>query len=105
MQNLEEWYRSTGFLFPMNELELARFNKLYKQYNFKLKNKSIDVESIIKGRFCLFGAKSLQIKKIIESPNDISELKMVARKGQEVPKNIIDKMTQKHRKKNDEKNE
>jgi len=32
---------------------------------------------------------------------DIEELKMVARKGQEVPKHIIDKMKQKHRKSND----
>jgi hypothetical protein len=48
-QNLEEWFRSTGFLFPTNELELARFNKIYADYDFKLKDVSIDAKSIVEG--------------------------------------------------------
>lgn len=51
-QNLEEWFRSTGFLFPTNELELARFDKLYADYDFKLKDISIDAKSIVEGKIC-----------------------------------------------------
>ncbi len=33
---LDSWLGSTGFLFPSNELELDRFNKLYEDYDYKL---------------------------------------------------------------------
>lgn len=100
-QNLEEWFRSTGFLFPTNELELARFNKLYADYDFKLKCASIDAKSIIEGNVCSCDANVFSIGKDDELNREIEELKMVARKGQEVPKHILDKMIQKHRKNND----
>ena len=99
MNNLNEWLRSTGFLFPTNELELARFNELYADYDFKLKNASIDVKSIIEGNVCL-NTRTLRIVKSEEINNEIEDLKMVARKGQGVPQHIIDKMKQKHRKDN-----
>ncbi len=101
MNNLNEWLRSTGFLFPINELELARFNELYADYDFKLKDASIDVKSIIEGNICSCNTRVLRIVKTDEMNGEIEGLKMVARKGQEVPKHILDKMTQKHRKNND----
>ncbi len=104
-RNLEEWFRSTGFLFPTNELELARFNKLYADYDFKLKDASIDAKSIIEGNVCSGGTKVFSIGKVDELNSEIEELKMVARKGQEIPKHILDKMTKKHRKNNDDKEE
>lgn len=100
MNSLNEWLRSTGFLFPTNESELARFNELYADYDFKLKNASIDVKSIIEGNLC----HNARVFKIFENEgicSEIEDLKMVARKGQGVPKHIIDKMMQKHRKNND----
>lgn len=100
-QNLEEWFRSTGFLFPTNELELARFNKLYADYDFKLKDVSIDARLIIEGNVCSYVTKVLKIEEKDELNSEIEDLKMVARKGQEVPKHILDKMTKKHRKNND----
>lgn len=99
--NLEEWFRSTGFLFPTNELELARFDKLYADYDFKLKDVSIDAKSIIEGNICSCETKVFSINKVEELNSEIEELKMVARKGQEVPKHILDKMTKKHRKNNE----
>lgn len=96
MSNLNEWLRSTGFLYPTNELELARFNELYADYDFKLKDVSIDVKSIIEGHLC--STRVLRIVKSEEINNEIEDLKMVARKGQGVPQHIIDKMKQKHRK-------
>lgn len=100
-QNLEEWFRSTGFLFPTNELELARFNKLYADYDFKLKDVSIDAKSIIEGNICSCETKVFSISKVDEVKIEIEELKMVARKGHEIPQHILDKMTKKHRKNND----
>jgi len=97
-QNWEEWLHSTGYLYPTNELELARFNKLYAEYNFKLENKSINIDAIIQGRSC-------SCLKIIESINinpDLQELRMVARKGEEIPKHILDKMKNKHHRGKDE---
>jgi len=98
--NLEEWFRSTGFLFPTNELELARFDKLYADYDFKLKDVSIDAKSIIEGNICSCETKLFHIGKVEELNSEIEELKMVARKGQEVPKHILDKMIKKHRNNN-----
>lgn len=99
-KNLNEWLHSTGFLFPENEMQLARFNKLYNDYDFKLKDARIDVRSIIDGSVC-FNARIFRIIEEDEVVKGIDELKMVARKGQEIPKHIIDKMRQKHRKKDD----
>ena len=101
MGNLDEWLSSTGFTFPENEIQLNRFNKLFEDYDFKLKNASIDIKSIIENNLCS------TIKTIkIETTNidkDIEPLKMVARKGQNnLQEHVIEKMKGKHGKgKND----
>lgn len=95
--NLNEWLRSTGFLFPQNEIELTRFNELYSDFDSKLNDATIDVKSIIEGTVC----SATRVIWLVKN-NDIEELKMVARKGQEVPEHIIDKMKQKHRKNNND---
>jgi hypothetical protein len=96
-ENLNEWLNSTGFLYPTNELELARFNKLYADYDFKLKDASIDVHAIINGNICP-NIKSLIIVKEDENfENEIEPLRMAARKGnQNLPQHIIDKMRKHH---------
>jgi hypothetical protein len=97
INNLDEWLSSTGFLCPTNELELARFNKLYADYDFKLKDASIDIQAIINGNICP-NIKSLVI--VIEDENfenEIEPLRMAARKGnQNLPQHIIDKMRKHH---------
>ncbi|MDD4280557.1 MAG: hypothetical protein PHX74_12575, partial [Candidatus Sumerlaeales bacterium] len=70
-------------------------------YDFKLKDVSIDTKSIIDGDICSCETKVFSIGKVDEVKNEIEELKMVARKGQNVPQHILDKMTKKHRKNND----
>lgn len=95
--NLDDWLHSTGYLYPMNEKQLERFNKLYEDYDFKLKNASIDVKSIIEGTLC---NKSKVIPLSIDSDinDEIENLRMVARNGQNgLPQHIIDKMKKKHR--------
>jgi len=96
-KNLDEWLHSTGFLFPKNETQLARFNRLYADYDFKLKDVRIDVKSIIDGSVC-FNTRIFRIIEDEDINKEIGELKMVARKGQEIPKQVIDKMRKKHRK-------
>lgn len=94
--NLNHWLSSSGYLYPRNETELDLFEKAYTEYDLKLENKSIDVDSIINGTLkCR--------RKIIsffdpEDEKDIQELKMVARKGiQSIPKDILDKIKSKHK--------
>lgn len=101
--NLDDWLHSTGFLYPTNEKQLERFNKLYEDYDFKLKNATIDVKSIIEGTLC---NKSKVVPLNLDSNinNEIENLKMVARKGKKgLPQNIIDKMKKKHRDSDDTK--
>ncbi|PZO29128.1 MAG: hypothetical protein DCF13_07200 [Flavobacteriaceae bacterium] len=95
--NLDDWLHSTGFLYPTNENQLDRFNKLFDDYDFKLDNAVIDVKSIINGTLC--NKTKIIPNKNIDFITEIESLKMVARKGQtnNLPKHIIDKMRNKHR--------
>jgi len=94
--NLDVWLSSTGYLFPRNEAELGLFEKMYSDYNFKLANKSIDIDSIINGTL------KCQVKVFAlfdeDTEQEIVGLKMAARKGeQSIPKEILDKMKKKHK--------
>lgn len=94
--NLDQWLSSTGYLYPRNEFELDVFEKLYSDYEFKLKDKSIDTESIVNG------VLKCQTRKYssfaIDNEQEIQELKMAARKGEQtIPKDILDKMKSKHK--------
>ncbi|WP_299606249.1 hypothetical protein [uncultured Aquimarina sp.] len=96
LDHLDDWFASTGFLYPVNEIQLKRFDKLYENYDFKLKNESIDVDSIINGSLkrskIIFPWKEEEIEE-----ENFETLRMAARKGQgEVPQHIIDKMLRKH---------
>jgi len=94
--NLDEWLNSTGFLYPTNEKELARFNKLYADYDFKLKNSNINFQAIINNNLC-FNIKSFVLIKDANIDSEIQQLKMAARKGsQNIPQHIIDKMKKHH---------
>ncbi|MDN3605559.1 hypothetical protein [Kaistella yonginensis] len=98
--NLDDWLHSTGFVFPQTKIHIERFNKLYEDYDFKLKNTSINVKSIIDGSFCL--EKEPKIISIDSNISlEIQSLKMVARKGQSgISQSVIDKMKQNQKKKN-----
>ncbi|MDV3550499.1 hypothetical protein CMU66_18400 [Elizabethkingia anophelis] len=99
--NLDDWLHSTGFLYPVNERQLERFNKLYEDYDFKLKSATIDIKSIIEGTLCN-REKIIPLDINKETSNEIENLKMVARKGQNnLPQHIIDKMKKKHRNSDD----
>jgi hypothetical protein len=88
IDQMPEWMASTGFLFPTNELELARFEKLYAEDTEDVSTFEVDCERIFAG--------TLQAKVVQFAPEprreDIAPLKMVARKGAILPKHIQDKI-------------
>lgn len=96
--NLDDWLHSTGFLYPRNEKQLDRFNKLFEDYDFKLNNARIDITSILNDTLCN-KTKIIPLNLSSDFNNEIESLRMVARKGQSnnLPKHIIDKMRNKHR--------
>ncbi|MBS1597324.1 MAG: hypothetical protein JST75_03805 [Bacteroidetes bacterium] len=86
---MTEWMASTGFLFPRNELELARFEKLYAEVEEDLSNSLVDPE-IILGRKTRTNIISIDGK--IEAQNQ-PKYKMVARKGDSnIPQHIMDRI-------------
>lgn len=87
--NFDSWLASTGFLFPTNELELARFNKLYGDLDEQLTGKEIDPERILKG---LTPSKVVKMNIVLTIEEEFSKYKMVARNGGNLPKHILEKM-------------
>jgi len=88
-ENITEWLCSTGFLMPRNEIELERFEKLYGDIDFGLTGREIDPDKIIDGTF--------EHKKIVKIPDElkqdeVSAYRMAARNGNQLPKNILDKI-------------
>lgn len=92
---LDSWLGSTGFLFPDNELELDRFNKLFDDYDYKLDNVSVDPIAIINNTFHL--EPKILTMFDDEVDEEIEGLRMIARKGtKKIPQHIIEKMRRKH---------
>ncbi len=88
-ENITEWLSSTGFLFPRNEVELERFEKLFGDEDFGLTGKEINPDKIINGSF--------RETKIAKMPTDIkleeiSPYRMAARNGNILQKHILDKI-------------
>jgi hypothetical protein len=88
-ENITEWLASTGFLLPRNEIELARFEKLYGDTNYGLTGNEIDPDKIINNNF-----STRKVQKTPDSinQNEMSEYRMAARNGKDVPKHILDKI-------------
>ena len=87
--NITEWLSSTGFLFPRNEIELERFEKLFSDDDFGLKGTEIDPDKIINGSFS--ENIRLQIPDSIKK-DEISPYRIAARNGNELPEHILDKI-------------
>ena len=98
-ENITEWLASTGFLFPRNEVELERFEKLYGEDDFGLTGNEIDPDKIISGSFR--EKKSLRIPDDIKQ-DEIRNYKMVARNGNNLPKHIMDKILKNQNKSKDD---
>ena len=88
-ENITEWLSSTGFLFPRNEVELERFEKIYGEEDFGLTGNEIDPDKIINEDF-----KEVKVPKIPDNvkEEDIGQYRMAARNGSGLPKHILDKI-------------
>ena len=101
LETLDHYLGSTGFICPRNERQFDLFEKLYEDFDLKLKDATINVAGIISNQL----TKKTVIRLLQDdNTNEINELKMAARKGsQGLSQDIIDKMYGKHRKKSDDK--
>jgi hypothetical protein len=86
-EQMPEWLASTGFLFPTNELELARFEKIYAD-EADASGFEVDCDKILGS---ILQAKIVRFEPEAK-PENIVPLRMVARKGAGLPKHIQDKI-------------
>ena len=97
-ENITEWLHSTGYLFPRNEIELSRFERLYPEIERETEDSAIDPFVILEG-----GRHRKLFKLDIEDEQveDYPQIKMAARKYQNLPKHIIEKIKQNQKKSSD----
>lgn len=94
-RNLNNVLSSTGYICPRNELELEAFEKLYENFESKIKDEVIDLNEIFEKRS---QHKGKVISFTFEQNENISDLKMAARKGEDsIPTEILEKMKRKHK--------
>lgn len=87
-ENIDAWLASTGFLFPTNELELSRFDKLYEDVNFSVSEDDVSIERILAGT-----PRPIVVKMTFEVNRDeINQYRMVARNGNDLPDHILQKI-------------
>lgn len=84
--NFREWLASTGNLFPGNKIELARFEKLYADFEYSIDENCIDPFAIVNGGF---SPRAIKIKQQKEENTD---LKMAARNLDKIPEHILKKI-------------
>lgn len=80
-ENVASWLSALGFSFPRNAAEEKIFDKLYSEYDFKLKDVKIDANRLIK-----------EIEQESSEQNVGPSWKMAARNYGNLPKHILDKM-------------
>lgn len=108
IKEMEVMLCSTGYLPPRNEDELMFFEQMYENYNSKLKDKHVDVESIVNGVCRVVSHYNFDMDNnnktfsmVAEEPD--SPYSMAARNFDKLPKDILEKMKKQHKpKENDE---
>jgi hypothetical protein len=89
--NINEWLGSLGYFFPTNSFHLNQFEIAYSNYKYILTDNKVDIESIINGNHRKTRpARTIQLDNL--NTPIFNNLKMVARKGEEIPEDIIDLM-------------
>ena len=87
--NLTEWLCSTGYLFPRNEIELSRFERIYPEVERKSNDDSVDPFTIIDGSR---QRKPFRLDLEDDEIENLPELRMAARKYKNLPDHIIEKI-------------
>ena len=88
-------FQSKGLLFPETEKEVEEFELFYPFDNESPADWEAPEQIIKRGLQKIQEIKSLSEDSLID---EIRELRMVARKGGNLPQHVIDKMKAKHRK-------
>lgn len=92
----DELLAIAGYTFPRTDKELELFESLYEDYDSELKDVRVNPEEIMNNTFKKKG-KVIKIQNE-EEQQDISEIRLAARKGsEEIPQSILDKMKSKHK--------
>lgn len=93
-ENSAEWLASCGFIFPTNEIELVRFNKLYGEPDPAISGNEVDPFKIVRS----MEPVSKPIYNLSHIP--INSHQMVARNfATDLPSHILDKMKKNQEKK------
>lgn len=95
-ENITEWAHSVGYFLPRNDREDARFEKLHSGISYNLDINAVDPFAILNGSWKPHLVIQLGNSELAE---EVSQLRMAARKHEEIPDEIFKKM-----KKNQEKN-
>lgn len=107
IEELEVMLCSTGYLPPRNEDELTFFEIMYESYNSRLKDKHVDVESIVNGVCRVVSHYNYDMDNKDKIYSMVAEetdhnYSMAARNFDKLPKNILDKMKRQHKPKRDD---
>ncbi|MDZ7659503.1 hypothetical protein [Fodinibius sp.] len=102
LENITEWLCSTGYLFPRTQIELSRLNKLYPEVERDTKDEQVDPFEILDNSR---ERKPLNLQVSKDLKEDYSDLRMAARKSEELPEHIIEKMKKKHKNNGGDKSE
>ncbi|WP_116109407.1 MULTISPECIES: hypothetical protein [unclassified Lewinella] len=88
--NFNQWLRSLGYLFPSNELELARFEVMYRNHNFKISVDDLSIERILNYDEDKT-IKTNRTSTALENEN-INEWRLAARNKNDIDPDILEKM-------------
>lgn len=98
-EELEVMLCSTGYLPPRNEDELTFFEEMYENYNSRLKDNHVDVESIVNGACRVVSHYNLDMDNKDKTFSMVAKettYSMAARNFDKLPKDILEKMNSQH---------
>jgi len=88
-ENITEWIYSVGYFLPTNDKELSRFERLYGDVQHQLNINLVDPFAILNGSWQ--PRYSGQVNDD-ELDQEVSQLRMAARKHEDIPDDIFKKM-------------
>ena len=86
IEELDSWFAVCGYILPRTEPELLAFNKLHKDFEFKLTGNELDANKIWDG------IQQTSIANVKVKELDFSSMRMAARGVNTVPSNVLEKM-------------
>ena len=108
IEEFETMLCSTGYLPPRTENELMFFEQMYENYNSRLKDRHVDVESIVNGVCRVVSRNNFDMDNknkmfsMVAEETDCS-YSMAARNFDKLPKDILEKMKNQHKPKENDK--